>query len=170
MLMSPFKTFISCGISSIRAALKKCPTLVTRGSFSEASTGPLSCSALSTMVLNLYRKKGFPCRVRRFCRYKTGPRESSLTTMPTSTLKGAVRARATRESAISVTLLKNIDSSEILKRPIVNTGTSSTCSSLAWASIISYKSGTRNTLTSLSTQAYTTLALCSWDSVEQTKT
>jgi Asp-tRNA(Asn)/Glu-tRNA(Gln) amidotransferase A subunit family amidase len=40
----------------------------------------------------------------------------------------------------------------------------------AEASIISYKSGTRDTVISLSTQAWTTLAFCSWDRVEQTNT
>ena len=111
MLISPRRTFQSCGSSSRLSRRSKRPTRVTRGSSESLNTGSRRssrrttsasrCSASATMVRNLCIWNGRPSRPARVWLKKIGPRLSSRIAIAISGNSGAVTSSPTAETRTS---------------------------------------------------------------------
>ena len=77
------------------------PTRVTRGSVSEAHTGPVSRSASQTMLRNLYIRKVRPQKPTRTCENSTDPRLSSAMASAMRQRTGRPAVRTTRAKVTS---------------------------------------------------------------------
>ncbi len=113
-LISPFRTFITWGNSSILVRLKNFPTRVIRGSFACVSSGPIF-NALSTIPRNLYILKISPLYPVRFATKKTGPFESSFIATIVINNIGEVTIRSVKLIRISVNRLMKLPCRPIKK-------------------------------------------------------
>ncbi len=94
MLMSPFTTLISCGSSSMLVRRMKRPKREIRSSSRPVERVPDRSLVSCRMLRNLNIRNGRLLRPTRGCLKNTGPRESSLMQIATTSMSGARNNRA----------------------------------------------------------------------------